>query len=50
VTSGAIIRLLDLLAEKGLITRELSEADGRAVVVTLTEAGRAALEWVPQEP
>jgi hypothetical protein len=34
----------DRLEEKGLITRERSEADGRAVVVTLTDAGRAALD------
>ena len=44
VTSGAITQRLDRLEEKGLITRERSEADGRAVVVTLTEAGRKALD------
>src|SRR5688500_18720202 len=44
VTSGAITQRLDRLAEKGLITRERSADDGRAVVVTLTEAGRAALD------
>ena len=44
VTSGAITQRLDRLEEKGLITRERSEADGRAVVVTLTEAGRTALD------
>jgi DNA-binding MarR family transcriptional regulator len=44
VTSGAITQRLDRLEEKGLITRERSEADGRAVVVTLTEAGRASLD------
>ncbi len=46
VTSGAITQRLDRLEEKGLITRERSEADGRAVVVTLTEAGRTALDQV----
>ena len=44
VTSGAITQRLDRLEEKGLITRGRSEADGRAVVVTLTEAGREALD------
>ena len=44
VTSGAITQRLDRLEERGLITRERSEDDGRAVVVTLTEAGRAALD------
>jgi DNA-binding MarR family transcriptional regulator len=44
VTSGAITQRLDRLEERGLITRERSESDGRAVVVTLTEAGRAALD------
>jgi DNA-binding MarR family transcriptional regulator len=44
VTSGAITQRLDRLEEKGLITRGRSEADGRAVVVTLTAAGRTALD------
>jgi DNA-binding MarR family transcriptional regulator len=44
VTSGAITQRLDRLEEKGLITRERSAADGRAVVVSLTAAGRAALD------
>ena len=44
VTSGAITQRLDRLEERGLITRERSEADGRAVVVTLTAAGKAALD------
>ena len=44
VTSGAITQRLDRLEQRGLITRERSDADGRAVVVTLTEAGRQALD------
>ncbi|HYO35885.1 MAG TPA: MarR family transcriptional regulator [Geodermatophilus sp.] len=44
VTSGAITQRLDRLEERGVITRTRSEADGRAVVVTLTRAGRDALD------
>ena len=44
VTSGAITQRLDRLEAWGLITRRRSDADGRAVVVTLTAAGRAALD------
>lgn len=44
VTSGAITQRLDRLEERGLITRGRSDSDGRAVVVTLTDAGRGALD------
>ena len=44
VTSGAITQRLDRLEERGLITRERSPADGRAVVVSLTRAGSLALD------
>ena len=44
VTSGAITQRLDRLEDKGLITRTRSEADGRAVVVSLTRAGQDALD------
>ena len=44
VTSGAITQRLDRLEERGLITRERSRDDGRAVVVSLTDAGRRALD------
>ena len=43
VTSGAITQRLDRLEERGLITRRRSRDDGRAVVVSLTDAGRQAL-------
>src|SRR4051794_41984367 len=43
VTSGAITQRLDRLGGKGLITRERSEADGRAAVVPLPDPGRAPL-------
>ena len=44
VTSGAITQRLDRLEERGLITRRRSRDDGRAVVVSLTDAGRQALD------
>ncbi len=44
VTSGAITQRLDRLEERGLITRGRSREDGRAVVVSLTEGGSAALD------
>jgi DNA-binding MarR family transcriptional regulator len=44
VTSGAITQRLDRLEERGLITRARSREDGRAVVVSLTDAGREALD------
>jgi DNA-binding MarR family transcriptional regulator len=44
VTSGAITQRLDRLEERGLITRQRSRDDGRAVVVSLTDAGRQALD------
>jgi DNA-binding MarR family transcriptional regulator len=46
VTSGAITQRLDRLEERGLITRARSRQDGRAVVVSLTDAGREALDAV----
>ena len=44
VTSGAITQRLDRLEERGLITRERSRDDGRAIVVSLTDDGRKALD------
>ena len=44
IAIGAVYATLSRLEEKGLITRERSDVDGRAVVVTLTDAGREALD------
>ncbi|MEV4435596.1 MarR family transcriptional regulator [Streptomyces sp. NPDC049555] len=44
VTSGAITQRLDRLQERGLVTRAPSPADGRSVVVTLTDEGRALID------
>ena len=40
VTSGTMTNRLDRLAERGLVTRAASSSDRRAVIVTLTPAGR----------
>jgi DNA-binding MarR family transcriptional regulator len=44
VTPRAITALVDGLAATGFVTREPSPADRRAVLVTLTELGRAAAQ------
>jgi DNA-binding MarR family transcriptional regulator len=44
VTSGAITQRLDRLEERGLVTRTSSASDGRSVHVTLTDAGRTAID------
>ncbi|WP_394821730.1 MarR family winged helix-turn-helix transcriptional regulator [Pendulispora albinea] len=44
VTSGAITQRLDRLEARGLVTRTPNEADGRGVLVTLTEEGRALID------
>ena len=41
---SAMTRRVDRLVEEGLVRRSSSEADGRGVVVSLTEAGLARLE------
>jgi DNA-binding MarR family transcriptional regulator len=45
LTSGGVTKVLDRLEHKGLVRREYGvlEDDHRAVVVTLTEEGRAAV-------
>jgi DNA-binding MarR family transcriptional regulator len=39
VTSGAISKRVDRLAERGLVTRRISEYDGRGRLIALTPAG-----------
>ncbi|RZS33960.1 DNA-binding MarR family transcriptional regulator [Herbihabitans rhizosphaerae] len=46
VTSGAITQRLDRLEARGLIARRRSEADGRGVVVALTDEGHELTEAV----
>jgi DNA-binding MarR family transcriptional regulator len=43
VTQPAMTQLISRLAESGLVRREPSPDDGRVVLVTITEAGRATL-------
>ncbi|MFC4120901.1 MarR family winged helix-turn-helix transcriptional regulator [Nonomuraea zeae] len=44
VTSGAVTQRLDRLEARGLVRRTPSESDGRGVVVTLTDDGRALID------
>lgn len=46
VTSGAITQRLDRLESRGLISRGPAAQDGRSVVVSLTDAGRALVDDV----
>jgi DNA-binding PadR family transcriptional regulator len=39
-----VVRLADRLQERGLVTRERSERDGRAVALRLTDTGREAAD------
>jgi DNA-binding MarR family transcriptional regulator len=41
LSQPALSRLVDRLAERGLIEREPDPADGRGVLLSLTDAGRA---------
>ncbi|MGH2877357.1 MAG: MarR family winged helix-turn-helix transcriptional regulator [Solirubrobacteraceae bacterium] len=49
VTQPAITRLVDRLQLRGWVAREADPADGRVVLVTLTEQGRATLDQVRAE-
>lgn len=44
ISSGGLTHRLDRLEKAGLVRRERSPSDGRSSVVTLTDAGRAAVE------
>ncbi|GHF59670.1 MarR family transcriptional regulator [Streptomyces mashuensis] len=44
VTSGAVTQRLDRLEGRGLVRRLPSEADGRSVLVALTDEGRAVID------
>ena len=48
IDAGAMTRLIDRLAAKGLVERLRSHADRRRVVLTLTPAGHAVAAFVPQ--
>ena len=44
VTTGAMTKRIDRLVDAGLVSRRRSEADGRARVVALTDAGRELID------
>ncbi|QAY73532.1 MarR family transcriptional regulator [Agromyces protaetiae] len=44
VTSGAMTKRIDRLEERGLLTRRVSDADGRGRVIALTDAGRDLID------
>lgn len=44
VTSGAMTKRVDRLEEAGLVTRRVSQADGRGRVIALTAAGRERID------
>ena len=45
VSAPTATRMVDGLVARGLLTRERSEEDRRAVCLALTEAGTAAVRW-----
>jgi len=55
VTSGAVTKRVDRLEAAGLVTRSVSEADGRGRLIELTERGRelvdrvAGLHWANED-
>jgi DNA-binding MarR family transcriptional regulator len=49
LSQPALSRLVDRLAERGLVERRSDPADGRGVRLTLTEAGRAVQRQVGRQ-
>ncbi|HEU4757161.1 MAG TPA: MarR family transcriptional regulator [Agromyces sp.] len=46
VTSGAMTKRIDRLEQRGLVTRRVSDTDGRGRVIALTPAGRDLIDEV----
>ncbi|MBM7504554.1 MarR family winged helix-turn-helix transcriptional regulator [Agromyces aurantiacus] len=46
VTSGAMTKRIDRLEQRGLVTRRVSDTDGRGRVIALTSAGRELIDEV----
>lgn len=46
VTSGAMTKRIDRLEQRGLVTRRVSDTDGRGRVIALTPAGRELIDEV----
>ncbi|MEI5585509.1 MULTISPECIES: MarR family winged helix-turn-helix transcriptional regulator [unclassified Agromyces] len=44
VTSGAMTKRIDRLEQRGLVTRRVSDTDGRGRVIALTAAGRELID------
>ncbi len=50
IDAGAMTRLIDRLAAKGLVGRLRSDSDRRVIVLTLTAVGQAVAAHIPQVP
>ena len=49
LSQPALSRLVDRLADRGLVERRPDPADGRSVLLSLTEAGRAAQRQIGRQ-
>jgi DNA-binding MarR family transcriptional regulator len=49
LSQPALSRLVDRLADRGLVERRSDPADGRSVLLSLTEAGRAAQRQIGRQ-